>query len=82
MDTFKKPRDQFVDDVLESFVRSGKKNIQGPVSNHHTLIAPARDPTPHLLSLDSEPSLQVPEDLVFTPLVFLIWIQPRGREGA
>lgn len=26
MDTFKKPRDQFIDDVLKGFVRSGKKN--------------------------------------------------------
>lgn len=59
MDTFEKPRDQFVNDILEGFVRSGKKNIQGPVSNHLTLISPDRDPTSHLLSLDSGPSTGV-----------------------
>lgn len=38
----------------------GKKNIQGPVRYHHTLISPAKDPTPHLFSLDSEPGIGVP----------------------
>lgn len=59
VDTFEKPRDQFVNDVLEGFVRSGKKTIQGPVSNPLTLISPDRDPTSHLLSLDSGPSTGV-----------------------
>lgn len=56
VDTFKKPRDQFVDDVLEGFVRSGKETYRGVSA---TIAS-------HLLSLDSGPSTGVLVDLVLT----------------
>lgn len=55
VDTFKKPRDQFVDDVLESFVRSGKETYRGVSATV----------TSHFLSLDSGPSTGVLVDLAF-----------------
>lgn len=39
MDTFKKPRDQFIDDVLEGFVRSGKKQREFYPPRPHPYIA-------------------------------------------
>lgn len=68
-DTFKKPRDQFIDDVLEGLVRSGK-NVRSPVGDHFTLLSPARNPYSHLPSLIQGPAIRVPGGVVFTPLAF------------
>lgn len=84
MDTFKKPGDQFVNDVLEGFVRPGKKRTGA--YQHLSLIPPAPEPTSHRLSLDSGLRPWGPCGPGLSPSSIsqptTSWIQPRGREGA
>lgn len=51
MDTFKKPRDQFVDDVLEGLVRSGEKHTGAYQQPSDPALQPGTPLSPPFLRL-------------------------------